>query len=425
MSSRFISYVAAVLLLGTVALIAFIAMRHHWAPDLAAVYFGASAYAAGEIHSVYAAPSIFFGALIEDPFWLSLAQDQGLMGEALVGFVYPPLLAALAAPLTKTVSAVAFIKIGVAIELICLCLAVLLARSLVSSRMSAELWSAASLAIGLPTVAVHNAFFHAQTQINIIAMILLAFVLYRRGLDIPAGLILAIAGSIKVAPLFLGIVFLADRRWRAAAATAAGAIALALAGNTVTGVEMQVAFFEQIGRVGGLHLLSPLSYSVAEVLTALWGDLSGAPAELLNHNSLGRMDAVPWITGLSYLLLFSGTLLILARTRRHAFTDALPIRLLGIWSLLSIFGPLEWAHYALGPILLLPAVFSFYPRRQAMFVLIPIVAGLSLPSALLVIWLAPGISLGSVAAILSLLILPISFMAGIGLKGNRSDENRD
>lgn len=256
-------------------------------------------------------------------------------------------------------------------------------------------------------------------------MILLAFVLYRRGLDIPAGLILAIAGSIKLAPLFLGIVFLADRRWRAAAATAAGAIALALAGIAVTGVEMQVAFFEQIGRVGGLHLLSPLSYSVAGVLTALWGDLSGAPAVLLNDNSLGRMDAVPWITGLSYLLLFSSTLLILARTRRLAFTDALPIRLLGIWSLLSIFGPLGWAHYALGPILLLPAVFSFYPRRQAMFVLIPIVAGLSLPSALLVIWLAPGISLGSVAAILSLLILPISFMAGIGLKGNRSDENRD
>ena len=64
MSSRFISFLAAILLLGVAAGVAFSALRHHSAPDLAAIYFGASAYAGGELQSVYASPSVFFGALI-------------------------------------------------------------------------------------------------------------------------------------------------------------------------------------------------------------------------------------------------------------------------------------------------------------------------------------------------------------------------
>jgi hypothetical protein len=112
------------------------------------------------------------------------------------------------------------------------------------------------------------------------------------------------------------------------------------------------------------------------------------------------------------VLLLAGSVLILARTRTLPFPDALPLRLLGIWCLLTVLGPLGWAHYALGPVLMLPAVLGFLPRRQALLLLIPAVAGLSMPPILLVIWLAPGISLGSVAAILSLLILPVALMVG-------------
>ena len=425
MSSRFISFLAAVLLLGLAAVVAFSAFRHHWAPDLAAVYFGASAYAAGELHSVYVDPLVFFGALIEDPVWISLAESQGLVGKPLVSFVYPPLVAAVFAPLTQTIGAVEFIEIGVAVELLCLCLSVLLARSLAANRLPAAHWALASLTIGLPTKAVQNAFFHAQPQIIIIAMILLAFALYRKGWDVPAGLVLVIAGSIKLAPLFLGIVFLADRRWRAAAATALGAAAFAVVGTAVTGPEMQLAFFAQIGRAGELNLLTPLSYSAAGLLTAAWGIVSGTPAELLNDKSFGRMEAVAWITGLSYLLLFCGSLLILAKTRNLAFAVALPLRLIGIWSLLSVFGPLGWAHYAVGPIFLLPTVLCLYSRRQALLLLMPIVVGLSLPTSLIFIWLAPGISLGSVAAILSLLVLPVAFMAGTGQKRLVADAEGD
>jgi alpha-1,2-mannosyltransferase len=411
-SSRFISFLSAVALLGTAAVLALFVLRDHWPPDLGAVYFGASAYAAGEWQSVYAAPSVFFGALIEDPYWLALAQDQGLEGAPLVSFVYPPLIAAAIAPLTKTVSAVQFIEIGLAVELACLCAAVLLARSVAGGRLPAAIWVVASLVIGLPTVALQNALFHAQPQIIVVAIVLLAFVLYRQGMDTTAGLVLALAGTIKLAPLFLGIVFLADRRWRAASATAIGSIALAVAGLAISGRALQIEFVEQLGRASELHLLSPLGYSVAGLLTALWGNLAGTPVELVNEKSFGRIASVPWITALSYVLLLAGSVLILARTRTLPFPDALPLRLLGIWCLLTVLGPLGWAHYALGPVLMLPAVLGFLPRRQALLLLIPAVAGLSMPPILLVIWLAPGISLGSVAAILSLLILPVALMVG-------------
>lgn len=419
MSNRFISFVAAVLLLGTVAILAFGALRHHWPPDLAAVYFGASAFAAGEWQSVYAAPSIFFGALIEDAFWLSLAREQGVANEALVSFVYPPLIAVLVAPLTKATSVVRFVEIGVALELACICLTVFLARSIAGDRMPAVRWAVAALAVGLPTVAVQNAFYHAQPQIIITAMILLAFVFYQKNLDIPAGLVLAFAGSIKLAPLFLGIIFLADRRWRAAVATAVGAVAFAWTGIALAGVELQLAFLEQIGRASAMHLLSPLSYSVAGVMTAVWGNVSGVPIELLSEKSFVRMASVPIITAASYLLLFAGTFLILTRTRYLANRDSLPIRLLCIWCLLSVFGPLGWAHYAIGPVLLLPSVFVLFPRKQALLFLTPIVAGLSLPSIWMIVWLAPGVSLGSIAAILALLALPVAIIFGAGAIGSQ------
>ena len=188
---------------------------------------------------------------------------------------------------------------------------------------------------------------------------------------------------------------------------------------------MQLAFFAQIERAGGSHLLSPLSYSAAGILTAAWGIVSGTPAELLSDKSFMRMETVAWITGLSYLLLFCGSLLILAKTRKLAFADALPLRLIGIWSLLSVFGALGWAHYAVGPILLLPTVLCLYPRRQALLLLLPIVVGLSLPTSLIVIWLAPGISLGSVAAIQSLLVMPVALMAGTGQKRLGDDADGD
>ena len=423
MSSKLISFLATVLLLGTVAIVAFFALRHHWAPDLGAVYFGASAYAADEWQSVYAAPLIFFGALIEDPFWLALAQDQGLSGAPLVSFVYPPLIAALFAPLTEAISASRFIQIGLAIELACLCAGVLLARAIAGNCLPPAVWVVASLVIGLPTVTLQNALFHAQPQIVLVAIVLLAFLLYRWGLDATAGMVLAVAGAIKLAPLFLGIIFLADRRWRAAVATAIGSIAIALVGIAISGTELQIGFLQQLGRASDMHLLSPLGYSRAGILTALWGILSGSPVEIVADKSFGRIAADPWITAVSYLLLFVGAVLILVRTRKLRLPEALPLRLLGIWCILSVLGPLGWAHYALGPVLMMPAVIGFFSQRRAFLLLVPVVAGLSLPTALMVVWLAPGISLGSVAAIMSLLILPVSFMAGMGPERTGSDEH--
>jgi hypothetical protein len=63
---------------------------------------------------------------------------------------------------------------------------------------------------------------------------------------------------------------------------------------------------------------------------------------------------------------------------------------------------LGWTHYALGTVLQ-RALFSVFAPRRALIINVPVVAGLSLPSSWIVIWLLPGVSLRAVAAILSML----------------------
>lgn len=55
--------------------------------------------------------------MIEDPVWLSIAESEGLAGAHLVSYVYPPLIAALVAPLAEATSAAQLIQFGLFIQL--------------------------------------------------------------------------------------------------------------------------------------------------------------------------------------------------------------------------------------------------------------------------------------------------------------------
>lgn len=198
---------------------------------------------------------------------------------------------------------------------------------------------------------------------------------------------------------------MADRNWRAGLATALTSAALALIGVVLAGHALLFAFLDQLEKASYAHLLSPLVYSVGGILTAIWAWIGGAPAELVPDKTFSRLPIVAWISITTYALLVLGSAVILYSSRRLARGTALVVRLLAIWSLLAVCGPLGWAHYALGPVLLLPALFSVFEPRRAMIVIVAVVAGLSLPTSWIVIWLLPGVSLSAVAAILSMLTL--------------------
>ena len=125
-------------------------------------------------------------------------------------------------------------------------------------------------------------------------------------------------------------------------------------------------------------------------------------AELGPEKSFSRLPSVAWDSIATYDLLFLGTAGILYRNSRFRRGTTLVVRLLAICSLLAVCGPLGWTHYALGTVLQ-RALFSVFAPRRALIINVPVVAGLSLPSSWIVIWLLPGVSLRAVAAILSML----------------------
>ena len=133
------------------------------------------------------------------------------------------------------------------------------------------------------------------------------------------------------------------------------------------------------------------------------GDPSVMPGRTCAGQILSRVHSVAWDSIATYSLLFLGSAGILCRIGRLRRGTTFVVRLLAVWSLLAVCGPLGWTDYALGSDLLLRDVFSVFAPRRALFIKAAVASGLSLPRSWIVIWLLPGVSIGAVAAILSML----------------------
>ena len=346
-----------------------------WAEDLSAVYIAGWLWHSGQAALIYDAPPHFFGGIADS--WLPAMQALGIADQTSFPYVYPPLWAVLAAPLTGLLSPQGFFDLVTLVQIPLLAASAWLAgRILKPAAMPWRVWAAISLVTLIFSLQSYLALRHNQPTITVGFLTLLSIERLGAGRPVAAGIALAVAAAIKLTPAAFVLVFLLDRQWRAAAAFAVAGAALGLLSVALAGWTAHAAFLASLA-----HLKS-VAYLIA-VNTSL------LPATLALGSAAGLLPPVdPAVTQHVYTSVpawLSPAISVLAVGLIAAFWRALwplPGRLrrgLGLLALsivLALTGPLGWLHYYLMPMLLLPGLLGLLPARAA----IPLLALVGLPS---------------------------------------------
>ena len=350
----------------------------HWAEDLSAVYIAGWLWQTGRTDLIYAAPPGFFGGVAAS--WLPVMEALGIGQETSFPYVYPPLWAALAAPLTGHLSIHGFFNAVTLIQVPMLAGSVLLAaRILKPATMPLWLWTLLGLLILNLSIQSHVALWHNQPTITVTFLTLLAF--ERLGADRPvaAGIALALAAAIKLSPAAFVLIFLIDRQYRAIASFLIAGAALAGLSVALAGWPLHQAFLDSLRQVSDSGLLVEINVSLRTAFLALGSAIGIFEPVDMSAPHIYRSPPV-WLgpaIGLAALVLIALFLRALAPLPGPARRG---IGLFAVSIILSLFGPLGWQHYYFLPMLLLPGLVGLLPAHRAA---LPI-ALIALPSLYLV-----------------------------------------
>ncbi|WP_413869906.1 glycosyltransferase family 87 protein [Albidovulum sp.] len=346
-----------------------------WAEDLSAVYVAGWLWHTGQAALVYDARPAFFGGAADS--WLPAMQAIGAADRTSFPYVYPPLWAVLAAPLTGRLSPQGFFDLAGLVQIPMLAASAWLAgRILKPSAMPWWVWTAISLVILNLSVPSHLAIWHNQPTITVGFLTLLAVERLGAGRPVAAGVALAVAAAIKLTPAAFVLIFLLDRQWRAAASFAIAGAALAVLSIALAGWPAHQAFLSSLGQVKGLGYLIAINTSLLPALLALgtaWGVLPPVDPAATQH----IYTAVPaWLSpaislaALGIVATFGRALRPLPGRLRRG------IGLLALSIVVPLMGPLGWLHYYLVPMLLLPGLIGLMPFRAA----VALIALVTVPS---------------------------------------------
>lgn len=332
--------------------------------DLSAVYIAGWFWNHGQPDLIYAFPDGFFGGQADS--WDAVT--SAIAGPDFFAFpyVYPPLWAVLAAPLTETLGIRGFSNAMLLVQVPMLAASVLLAGRLARpAGMPMVVWVAIGVILLLVSVQTHLALLQNQPTITVTFLILLAFVCLEEERPVAAGAALALAAAIKLTPAAFALIFLLDRQYRALAAFIVIGGALGLLSLALAGIDLHLTFLATTQAIRGQALVNAVNVSLLPALMTL-GSLLGLRPPFDTGNTFAVLAPVPgWLQAgisLTALVVLVGFLVALRRCPG-------PIRrvtgLFAISVILALFGPLGWLHYYLLPLLLMPGLFGLMTRRAA------------------------------------------------------------
>lgn len=396
--------------LAIAALVAWMLLRHQWALDLTALYFAATFYGAGQTDLVYLpGASVFIGEPPPEYLALFMAETgQPASAARLTPYLYPPLWAALLAPLAGRVSAVTFFDIFQLANLAALTGTIWLSwRFTRPPSVGFALWAVLSVGLFAATGAGAVALWFGQPQILVNFVIVLAVWFLAERNDIGAGAALALAAAIKLWPALLVVLFIMERRWRALGFFVVFGAALAGASVALAGWPLHAEMLAKIAAIDDHVLVSRIVVSFELWLAQLTGN--GAP---------GWSFAAPfmvaeqgWIAWVVRFALVAGLVLCWAATYGLDDRARLWARLVSVLLVTLVTSPLGWVHYLALPLLLLPG-FAHVLDRPALLRLV-VVTGLVLSMPLLALlarsdalaFVHAGLNLAAALGLLGLLLI--------------------
>ena len=387
--------------------------------DLRAVWNAATMLAEGRPDLVYRSEDVF--TMTPPEGWLARAIAEGAE-TPVYPYLYPPLWAALLAPLTRWASFAQVSGVFAALNPILLALTLELARRAAGRPLAPVPWIALGTACLGATWIGTVALMENQPQILVAFLCVLALERHRAGAPVAAGAALALAAATKLYPAAFALFLLAAGDRRAALAFAGFGGALALASVALAGWPLHESFLDGVATLSRSVLVSNAGYSLDGLLAAL--GLAGERTWIVGATTPGYFDTpfgwavaakpAAWALAsrLGLVAVVVASALAIARSR-----DGTDTRIALLWAAgmaaLALLSPLAWAYYFIAPMAFLPAVLAAWPPLFGFGILGIVVVPLTLPVGVAISQAVPGFpiaqAVGTVAmAVLVLLLLATS-----------------
>ena len=327
-----------------------------WSWDASALYFGAYFYDLGQFGLVYSPQPTFFWGENAPAQWVELAQSQGAVGD-MSPYVYPPIWAAVLAPFVAKVTALEFFNLFRIVNTGAIVGSVYLAHGLIRpQRVAFSIWALVSIAVFQVTTIGQLSVELNQPQILVTFLMIAAFFNLSRDRDALSGSILALAAAIKIAPAMLAVIFIMERRWKALAVFTGVGLALLAASYALAGADLHQALLVRLRNLGDQVMVSPIVVGLEPVLLQAQNWFTANP-----DFTFGDYLSVPepvWISLTTKLCLLAGLALSYVTTRGLPDDLRIWFRLLLVFLITLLTGPLAWVHYLILPLFMLPGLIT-------------------------------------------------------------------
>ncbi|MCY1126311.1 glycosyltransferase family 87 protein [Frigidibacter sp. RF13] len=329
--------------------------------DLSAIYVAGWFWNNGEPGLIYDAPPHFFGGT--PPQWISRVNEIGGQEATVFPYVYPPLWAALAGPLTGWMDAFWFSRTVYVFHISLLVACVFISARFARPRLM-PYWTWAALAVIALVLSTPAKSALDQNQPTIAMMFLLLFGLDRlvQGKDRAAGICLAIAAALKITPVLFVLILLVERRFRAVAAFVVTGGLLGGLSLLLCGTEAHWQFRDAVQLVSDNGLISAVNLSLRTAFYGVAAIVGAVPAFDIESRNSAIENLPAWI---DITLPLVGALIIggwLFALRKLDDPARLTLAWLTFALVIPLFGPLGWQHYYLLPLFLLPSLVSRLPK---------------------------------------------------------------
>lgn len=354
-----IDYSLAVILSVTFVAILQMSVREAMPNDIVSPYLAAWFFDHHNFSDIYNFNPIHMFDGQVPPDWTRSSQIEGYHGKHLFPYMYPPIWAALIAPVTKTVTIPEFTRIAYYVNFVLICLSAILSWKIANRPMPLTVWLFVVYIYIIADMPGLAAIAQDQPHILVVFLMLLGLERLHAGFSLIAGGILAVAAAVKITPVLLILVFVMRKDWRGFwAMTVAGLCMLALS-FAIAGPALHIAYLEQLNNTRKLVFVSVQNWSFSGSVYQLTAGVFGYPKGSVLQ---GYSVYIPrWISVCSSTLLGFGLVYWVGKlpgTKR--LNSSILYTIIFAW--IGFFGPMGWSYYYLPVLFLWPAVICVGPN---------------------------------------------------------------
>lgn len=318
--------------------------RLHQSADLLAMWLAAEFLAMGQPEQVYPAVQGLFDMTVPAA-WLDQSAKMGSELK-LYPYIYPPLWAKLVSFITPWGNFASFDVVLMVIHQGAMLLGSFLAARMGGLR-GGTLWLGFALTYAglVLTLPAGLALGENQPQMMVSFLIVAAFAAAQTERARTAGVLLALAASIKVYPLFFIVIFIGRRDWRAVSAFIVAGAALGGLSVALAGWALHAEYLHLLNVVSRSVIVSTFSFSIDAVvaMTAFRDDLinvaqSNPDAAAAGWSVVAKSGVWAAVSGVAQI---TGLVCVGVIAAKHPH-DALVVPLAA--AIFALLSPLSWAY---------------------------------------------------------------------------------